>query len=227
MIRKLFVTGDLGVVDLEFLLACVYVDPNTNKPFESLERFVAYSTTMLGRPVVAADLLSDSDRLAIVRSLELVFCSHTVHGKSLVGQSQIARTSAAGRAAAAARAESSATLVGGAGLDSIGLKQFAAYSGACYDARSLDAINANAAMRAELLIGREQLDHRRHSQMHHSSLPRSSSSCSISTCPIASCAMLWSSQWAIQLLPRDHVVVIARCLRRSSSTSLAHAIQRL
>lgn len=80
-----------------------------------------------------------------------------------MGQSQIARTSAAGRAAAAARAESSATLVGGAGLDSIGLKQFAAYSGACYDARSLDAINADAATRAELLIGREQLDHRRHS----------------------------------------------------------------
>ena len=83
--------------------------------------------------------------------------------RQVVGQSQIARTSAAGRAAAAARAESSATLVGGAGLDSIGLKQFAAYSGACYDARSLDAINADAATRAELLIGREQLDHRRHS----------------------------------------------------------------
>jgi hypothetical protein len=40
LIRKIFVTGDLGVVDLEFLLACVYVDPTTNKPFDSIGRFV-------------------------------------------------------------------------------------------------------------------------------------------------------------------------------------------
>jgi hypothetical protein len=38
----------------------------------------------------------------------------------------------------------------------------AAYTSTCYDARSLDTINTDAATRAEQLIGRERLDHRRH-----------------------------------------------------------------
>jgi hypothetical protein len=72
------VTSDLGVVDLEFLLACVDVDPTTN----SIGRFVEFASSTLRRQL-AADVLSDDDRVAIVRALDLVFCSHTVHGKSL------------------------------------------------------------------------------------------------------------------------------------------------
>lgn len=155
-------TGDLGVVDLEFLLACVDVDPTTNKPFDSIGRFVEFASSTLRRQLAAADVLSDDDRVAIVRALDLVFCSHTVHGKSLQSSSQVARSTEAGRAAAAARAESSAALTGGAGLDAIGVKEYTAYTSTCYDARSLDPINTDAATRAEQLIGREQLDHRRH-----------------------------------------------------------------
>ena len=42
------------------------------------------------------------------------------------------------------------------------MKEYTAYTSTCYDARSLDPINTDAATRAEQLIGREQLDHRRH-----------------------------------------------------------------
>jgi hypothetical protein len=42
------------------------------------------------------------------------------------------------------------------------VKEYTAYTSACYDARSLDPINTDAATHAEQLIGREQLDHRRH-----------------------------------------------------------------
>jgi hypothetical protein len=108
LIRKIFVTGDLGVVDLELLLACVYVDPTTNKPFDSIGRFVEFASSTLRRELAAADVLSDDDHVAIVRALDLVFCSHTVHGKSLQSSSQVARSTEAGRAAAAVRGESSA-----------------------------------------------------------------------------------------------------------------------
>jgi hypothetical protein len=115
---------------------------------------------------VTSKQISNSCRTAnsreYVRALDLVFCSHTVHGKSLQSSSQVARSTEAGRAAAAARAESSAALTGGAGLDAIGVKENTAYTSTCYDARSLDPINTDAATRAEQLIGREQLDRRRH-----------------------------------------------------------------
>jgi hypothetical protein len=66
-----------------------------------------------------------------------------VHGKSLQSSSQVAGTTEAGRAAAA--------LTGGAGLDAIGVKEYTAYTSTCYDARSVDPINTDAATRTEQL----------------------------------------------------------------------------
>jgi hypothetical protein len=144
-------------------------DDRITNDLTSIGRFVEFALSTLRRQLAAADVLSDNDRVAIVRALDLVFCSHTVHGKSLQSSSQVARSTEAGRAAAAARGESSAALTGGAGLDAIGVKEYTAYTSTCYDARSLDPINTDAATRpissitavthsTPPLVGAEKLD---------------------------------------------------------------------
>jgi hypothetical protein len=63
----------------------------------------------LERDQLGLDVDADRQHRTVMTSaaapaLDLVFCSHTVHGKSLQSSSQVARSTEAGRAAAAARA---------------------------------------------------------------------------------------------------------------------------
>lgn len=160
--RKIFVSGDLGVVDLSYHVAGVFVNPSEMTRITTLDELRAFVGAVLhldGSALATLDALTPPQAVSIVQAMSFEFVKYVVHGKALA-TSQFARTSPAARLAAEARATHSRTLTRNAGLDTTSATRYTAYVDACVD--SYGELASDAYARAAELRGARLLRHRHH-----------------------------------------------------------------